>query len=144
MHESCKQKLWAIINNPDYLQRHWSSWIIYMTIDEEVYKTLCNCWPRFTYRYWMVSWMGICLNWNHQDYQGLLNVICFGVQIKGGHHIGHLLESNLSRHTVILHINGYFKNVPFIEIVLYIWQEYGYGMEKCVWHLSTWLRLSTL
>ena len=87
--------------------------LIYMTKAEEVYKTLCKCWPHFTYRYntwyWMVSWMGICLNWNHQDNRELLNVICLGVQIKGGHHIGHLLESNLSRHTALLHINEPFQ-----------------------------------
>ena len=35
--------------------------------------------------------------------------ICLCVQIKGGPHIGHLLESNLSRHTFHLHINGPFQ-----------------------------------
>ena len=36
----------------------------------------------------------------------LLNVICLCVQIKGRPHIGLLIESYLSRHTFILHING--------------------------------------
>ena len=34
----------------------------------------------------------------------LLNVIFLHVQIKDGPHIGELIESNLSRHTVILHM----------------------------------------
>ena len=33
-------------------------------------------------------------------------ILC--VQIKGGPHIGNLLKSNLSRHTVILHVNRPF------------------------------------
>ena len=60
--------------------------------------------------------MGICLNRNHQDNQGLPNVICLGVQIKGGHHIGHLLESNLSRHTVIFQINGSLKRFHSLQL----------------------------
>ena len=31
--------------------------------------------------------------------------ICLCVQLKGGPHVGHLLQSNQSRHTFNLHIN---------------------------------------
>ena len=48
--------------------------------------------------------------------------ICLCVQIKGEPHIGHLLESNLSRHTVILHINGSFKKLIHMTV---IWIRYG-------------------
>ena len=137
----------AWIVQTETVNDHQQSWLssealkfmdlIYMTKAEEVYKTLCKCWPHFTYRYntwyWMVSWMVICLNWNHQDNQGLLNVICLGVQIKGGHHIGHLLESNLSRHTVILHINGPFQKVPFIAILLYIYDDNMDTVWRCLY-----------
>ena len=117
--------------------------LIYMTKAEEVYKTLCKCWPHFTHRYntryWMVSWMVICLNWNHQDNQGLKNVICLGVQIKGGHHIGHLLESNLSRHTVILHIYGPFQQCSIhcncLIHMTVIWIRYG-DMCKTLIHVT--------
>ena len=66
--------------------------------------------------------------------------ICLCVQIKGGPNIGHLLESNLSRHTFSLHINGPFQktNVIFIAIVLY---RYDGNMDT-VWRrvYDTYLR----
>ena len=43
-----------------------------------------------------------------------LFILC--VQIKGGHQIGHLIESNLSWHTVILHINGSLKRFHSLQL----------------------------
>ena len=115
MHKSCKTKLWTIISNPDYLQRHWSSlisftWprpkkltnlyasvghILHTRIERMILNGIANGY---------FLWIEITNTTN-----GYYMSICLCVQIKGGPHIGHLLESNLSRHTFSLQCNEPFQ-----------------------------------